>query len=355
MKNRIYLLTGAAGLLGSNVSRKLIEKGEMVRALVLDGDPAAKYIPEKAEIVYDDITDNESLEQFFTVREGMEVYVIHCASIVTLNPNPSEKVQKVNVEGTQNIINKCIDHKVKKLVYISSTGAIPELKGNLPIKEVDHFKTEGLVGYYLITKAEASQIVMNALEKVPELNASIVHPSGICGPDDYSFGPVADFIIQYASGKMSAGIKGTFNSVDVRDLADGVIECCDKGRRGECYIMSNSIVSMEDMFNIINNAAGLNYNPKVLSVPIAKLLVKIMAVGSKFTGKPSQLTDFAIYNLDRNNNFDCSKASTELGFKCRPFEESIGDEVRWLKEEGKFNEKNLCNYRWWQWNGTRNC
>ena len=335
MDNRIYLLTGAAGLLGSNVSRQLIERGAKVRALVLKGDPAAKYIPEGAEIVFGDITDNESLENFFTVPQGLEVYVIHSASIVTLNPNPSEKVHVVNVDGTQNIINKCITHKVKKLVYISSTGAIPERAGNLPIKEVAHFNTEGLVGYYSVTKAEATQLVLNAMEMVPELNASIVHPSGICGPDDYSFGPVADFIIQYASGKMPAGIKGTFNSVDVRDLADGVITCCDKGRRGECYIMSNSLVSMRDMFNIINDAAGLNYNPKVLSVPVAKLAAKIMAVVSKLTGKPALLTDFAIYNLDRNNNFDCSKACTELGFKCRPFEESIKDEVRWLKEEGR--------------------
>lgn len=179
MDNRIYLLTGAAGLLGSNVSRKLIERGEKVRALVLKGDPAAKYIPEEAEIVFGDIIDNESLELFFTVPHGLEVYVIHSASIVTLNPNPSEKVHAVNVEGTQNIINKCIAHKVKKLVYISSTGAIPEREGNLPIKEVSHFNTEGLVGYYSVTKAEASQLVLNAMEMVPELNASIVHPSGI--------------------------------------------------------------------------------------------------------------------------------------------------------------------------------
>ena len=335
MENRIYLLTGAAGLLGSNVSRKLIERGANVRALVLEGDPAAKYIPKEAEIIYGDITDNESLERFFTVSQDLEVYVIHSASIVTLNPNPSEKVHSVNVDGTQNILNKCIAHKVKKLVYISSTGAIPERQGNLPIKEVTHFTQEGLVGYYSVTKAEASQLVMNALEMVPELDASIVHPSGICGPDDYSFGPVADFIIQYASGKMAAGIEGTFNSVDVRDLADGVIACCDKGRRGECYIMSNSLVSMQDMFHIINEAAGLIYKPRVLSVSMAKIVAKIMAMTSKFTGKTSPLTDFAIYNLARNNNFDCSKASIELGFHCHPFEESIGDEVRWLKEEGK--------------------
>lgn len=335
MKERIYLLTGAAGLLGSNVSRKLIERGDKVRALVLKNDPAAKYIPSGVEVVTGDVTDMESLENFFTVPQDTDIYVIHSASIVTLNPDPSEKVYEVNVIGTQNILQKCVSHKVKKLVYISSTGAIIERKGNKPIKEVKHFPTHGLVGYYSVTKAEASQLVLNALELVPNLDASIVHPSGICGPDDYSFGPVADFIMQYCDGKMSAGIDGTFNSVDVRDLADGVIACCDLGRRGECYIMSNSLVSMQDMFGLINEAAGLNYNPKILSAKVASTLAKILKVSSKITGKSAQLTDFAVYNLTRNNNFDSSKAQKELGFKCRPFEETIFDEVKWLKAEGR--------------------
>lgn len=337
MNERIYLLTGAAGLLGSNISRKLIERGDKVRALVLKNDPAAKYIPSGVEVVTGDVTDMESLEGFFTVSENTDIYVIHSASIVTLNPEPSEKVYEVNVIGTQNILQKCVSHKVKKLVYISSTGAILERKGNIPIKEVKHFPTQGLVGYYSVTKAEASQLVLNALALVPSLDASIVHPSGICGPDDYSFGPVADFIMQYCAGEMTAGIEGTFNSVDVRDLADGVISCCDRGRRGESYIMSNTLVSMEDMFHLINEAAGTNYNPKILPAKVAASLAKLMKVTSKITGKKAKLTDFAVYNLTRNNNFDSSKAQEELGFKCRPFEETIYDEVRWLKAEGRIS------------------
>ncbi|APM37899.1 NAD-dependent epimerase/dehydratase family protein [Clostridium kluyveri] len=335
MNNRIYLLTGAAGLLGSNVSRQLIDRGEQVRALVLNGDPAVKYIPEEVELVSGDVTDTESLQKFFTVSESTDIYVIHCASIVTLDPNPNGKVHAVNVGGTQNIIDKCVEHQVKKLVYISSTGAIPELPGNMPIKEVTHFGIEGLVGYYSVTKAEASQLVIDALAKYPQLDASLVHPSGICGPNDYSFGPVADFIMQYANGNMPACTEGTFNSVDVRDLAEGVIACCDKGRRGQCYIMSNDLVSMQDMFKLINRAAGLNYNPRILPVPVAKVVAKVMGVVNKITGKPARLTGFAIYNLTRNNNFNCSKAVHELGFKCRPFEETISDEVRWLKMERK--------------------
>lgn len=333
--NRIYLLTGATGLLGSNISRKLIERGETVRALVLKDDPAVKYVPSGTQIVMGDVLDIPSLEEFFNVPDELDIIVIHSASIVTLDPNPNKKVWAVNVRGTQNIIDMCLKYRVKKLVYISSTGAIPELPGNQLIREVDHFTTEGLVGYYSVTKAEASKLVLDAVKKYPQLDASIVHPSGICGPNDYAFGPVSSVIIQYAKGELTAAIEGYFNSVDVRDLADGVIACCDKGRRGECYIMANCLVSMKEMFEILNRALGINRKITILSVPVARLIAKIMVIGSKITGKPPKLTDFAIYNLTRNNNFDYSKAEKELGYKCRPFEDTIFDEVRWLKEEGK--------------------
>ena len=335
MENRIYLLTGAAGLLGSNVSRQLIDRGERVRTLVLDGDPAMKYVPDEAEIIKGDLLDLDSLERFFSVEEGTEIIVIHSASIVTLNPNPNRKVHAVNVDGTQNIINMCLKYNAKKLVYISSTGAIPEKPGNQPIREVTRFDPSAVVGYYSVTKAEATQLVLDAVAQYPKLDASIVHPSGICGPNDYAFGPVSSFLIQYVKGEMKAGIEGTFNSVDVRDLADGVISCCDKGRRGECYIMGNCLVSMKDMFEIVNHAAGLDYKPSILSVPVARLLAKIMGVVSRITGKPAMLTNFAIYNLARNNNFNYDKAIKELGYKVRPFEETISDEIRWLKAEGK--------------------
>ena len=337
--HNIYLLTGAAGLLGSNISRQLLEAGNTVRALVLKGDPSARYVPREAQVVFGDLLDRASLEELFAVPEGSEVVVIHCASIVTLNPDPSPKVHAVNVDGTRNIVEMCLRHRVKKLVYISSTDAIPELPHGQKISEVDHFlPTDGLVGYYSVTKAEATQLVLDAVREHPELDASVVHPSGICGPNDFSYGPVAKFILDYAGGGMKAGIAGTFNSVDVRDLAAGVIACCQKGRRGECYVMSNEMVTMEEMFQIINEAAGLHFHPSVLSPRTAHWAAKLLSLGSHFTGKPALLTDFAIYNLTRNNDFDCSKAQRELGFSCRPFAETIRDEVNWLMEIGKIRQ-----------------
>ena len=335
MNNKLYLVTGATGFLGNNVCRQLAENGLRVRALVMDGDPGEKYLPEGVEIIHGDLLESSSLDRFFDINENDEVYVIHCASIVWVKLEENPKVHAVNVDGTANIIEQCVKHRVKKLVYISSTGAIPELPAPEKIKEVDHFlPTDGLIGYYSVTKAEATQLVMDALEQYPELDATIIHPSGICGPYDYAFGSVTSMVEQFVQGKMKMGIEGTFNSVDVRDLADGVIAACEKGRRGECYIMSNDVVTMHDMFRLINEGAGLSGRYYVLSKKLAHVSVKLLKLVSKLTGKEPLLSEFNIYMLNRNNDFDCSKAERELGFHCRPFSESIRDTVEWLREEG---------------------
>ena len=334
MKNNIYLVTGAAGFLGSNICRQLIARGERVRALIMNGDPAEKYVPKGVEIVHGDLLDETSLDVFFDTGDVDDVYVVHCASIVWVKNEVNPKVHAVNVDGTENILAQCVKNHVTKLIYISSTGAIPELPHGEKIKEVDRFlPTDGLVDYYSKTKAEATQLVLDALKEHPDLDASIVHPSGICGPYDYAFGSVTSMVRDFLQGKMKMGIEGTFNSVDVRDLAEGVIAACERGRRGECYIMSNEVVTMRDMFRLMNESVGLSHRYYVLSREFAHVGVWFLGLASKFTGKDPLLSEFNIYMLNRNNEYDCSKAERELGFHCRPFSESIRDTVAWLREE----------------------
>jgi dihydroflavonol-4-reductase len=330
----LYLLTGAAGNLGSSVSRELVAQGKQVRALVLKSDPAAERVPKEVEIVIGDIVDNDSLESFFTVENGIESIVIHCASIVTVNPEYNKKVYEVNVNGTRNIIDKCLEHKVKKLVYISSVGAIPEPPKDRPVREVALFDPDSVVGYYGKTKAEATQIVLDAVNQ-KGLDASIVFPTGICGPYDYAYGYYANFIIDSVKGKMPAGIAGSFNAVDVRDLAKGVIACADKGRKGEGYIMGNQTVTIRELFQAVSKTAGTAEIKLMLPLGIANLIAALFEVISKFTKKPPFFTRFSVYNLARNNNYSSEKAKRELDYHVRPFEETIADEVEWLKSEGK--------------------
>lgn len=335
MSNTMYLVTGAAGFLGGTICRQLVERGDQVRAFVLPNDKAVKFVPEEAEIVEGDLCDKESLERFFTVPEGTETIVLHIASIVTVDPDYNQKVIDVNVGGTKHIIELCLQHEeCKKLVYCSSTGAIPELPKGQKIKEVDFFDERKVLGCYSQSKAMATQAVLDAVHE-KGLNACVVHPSGILGPEDYAVGETTGTVIQIINGEMPAGIAGSFNLCDVRDLAHGTILAADKGKKGNCYILGNKEVSFKDFAKILTAESGCKPIKFFLPCTAANLMAGIMEKQAKKTGKRPLMTTFSVYNLARNNTFDYTKAEEELGYTTRSYEETIHDEVHWLKETGK--------------------
>ena len=339
MANTIYLLTGAAGYLGSSISRALIAQNKKVRALVLNGDPAISRVPAEAEIILGDILDVPSINEFFHTPEGAEVIIIHCASMVTTYSQLSQKLFSVNVTGTKNIIDACVANRVKKLVYVSSTSVIPELPHGQIIREVDTFDPDLVTGGYGKTKTMATQLVFDAV-KEHGLDASVVYPSGITGPNDYGNGFFTNFIVDCCNGKMPAGIPGSFNAVDVRDLADGVIACAENGRKGEGYIMSNSAATLRDMFRLVTQYTGARDVKLILPVFVARIIAAVSSFFSIFTGKPAVMTSFVIYNMTRNNVFSSEKAKQELGFKVRPIEETMRDMTLWLYRDGRIRIAN---------------
>lgn len=335
VSDRLFLVTGAAGFLGGTVCRQLIVKGERVRALVLPGDKAMKFVPAEAEICEGDLTDPDAIRRFFSAAEGTELYVIHCASIVTVNPDYNPKVMDVNVQGTKNIIECC--HSTpgfRKLVYVSSTGAIPESPKGTPIHETNLFDPEKVVGCYSQSKALATQAALDAAQK-RGLNACVVHPSGIMGPEDYAIGETTSTMIKIINGEMPMGIDGTFNLCDVRDLAAGCIAAVEKGRKGECYILGNKEVRFRDFAKLVAEEANCKAPSLFLPCGVASFMAGILEKKAKKTGKKPLLTTFSIYNLARNNDFNSSKAAQELGYHTRSYRETMHDEIAWLKATGK--------------------
>ena len=334
---RYYLLTGAAGFLGTNICMQLLRAGCKVRALVLPNDKSVKYIPENVEVVLGDLTDAPSLEPFFTVPEGCASVIIHCASMVTVNPNYSEKLMAVNVGGTRNIITKVLNHpECEKMVYVSSTGAIPEEPHGVKIREVSKFTPcdpKKVVGAYSQSKATATQMVLDAVQ-VMGLKACVVHPSGILGPNDHAIGETTGTLLQIIKGEMPMGMQGSFNLCDVRDLAAGTIAAIDKGRIGECYILANKTVTLKEMCDMLHEECNAKQIKFYLPLDLADKIAAGLEKQAEKTGKMPLMTTFSVYNLARNNEFDYSKAETELGYTTRSYEETIHDEVQWMIAEG---------------------
>ena len=310
----------------------------MVRAFVLPNDPALQFVPKEADVVEGDLCNIADVRKFFEVEEGTETVVLHIASIVTVNPDFNQKVMDVNVGGTKNIIDVMRVHpECKKLVYCSSTGAIPELEKGIKIAETDDFYTldkEKVLGCYSQSKAMATQVVLDAV-KNDGLNACVVHPSGILGPEDFAVGETTKTLIDIINGQMPAGIDGSFNLCDVRDLAAGTIAAADKGRCGECYILGNDEVTFKQFSKLVSEEAGCKKVGFFLPIKIAYFMADIMEKQAKRKGTKPMLTRFSVYNLARNNDFDSSKAKKELGYTTRSYRETIRDEVAWLKKTGK--------------------
>lgn len=324
----LYLITGGAGYLGNTLVKRLLELGKNVRILALPGE---ENIPEgNLEICYGDILKPESLSSFFYNPESKDLIVIHTAGIVSIASKFQQKVHDVNVKGTENIITLCKINNVKKLIYTSSVHAIPEKPKGETIGEVTKFNTDSVVGLYAKTKAEATHLVLEASKR--GLNASIVHPSGMSGPFDKGRGYLTTLVIDYYKGHLRAAINGGYDFVDVRDVAEGIISCCEKGRKGECYILSNKYFSVKDILYMLHEITGKKEIKTVLPFWFIKIMAPVAELYYKILKQPPLFTPYSIYTINSNSLFSHDKATLELGYVTRPMRETLSDTVNWLKE-----------------------
>lgn len=328
----LYLITGGTGYLGSTALRLLIARGARVRALVLPNDPLVKNLPEGAELSFGSVDNIESLSDFFE-GVGADTCVIHCAGIVSIASRNDDRLWRVNVAGTMNIVNLCRERGAGKLVYVSSVHAIPEKPRGQSIAECSSFSPEAVVGDYAKSKAAATEYVLFAARR--GLNASVVHPSGIFGPYDSAGGSVTGAVVSYCRGRLLAAVRGGYDFVDVRDVAEGILSCCEKGQAGECYILSGRYITVPE---VLETLRGIIDGHRILmSVPlgIVRLVAPLCEKISLRRKTTLFLTPYSVYTMGVNALFSHEKATRELGYQPRDMRQTLSDMVQWLHTTGK--------------------
>lgn len=335
MNNRIYLLTGAAGFLGNTICNQLVMRGETVRAFVLPNDPYAKYLPEHVDVCEGDLSKRETMDAFFTVPDNVDVYVIHCGSIVTVNPAFSQKVYDVNVLGTKNVLYYCerLKGRLKSLVYVGSAGAMGSKPKGHTYVEPNFFSPELLPDCYGQTKAEASNLVIEAARH-GGMNACVVMPTGIFGPEDHSHSVNTTLVVEIANGTMTTGIDGAINLVDVRDLANGIIAATELGKKGASYILGNESCTLRKFAQLVSETAGTKPMKRFIPCGVARVMAKVSEWYCRRSGKKSLLTTYTVDTLAQSTDYCSDKARRELGFTCRPYTETIRDTVNYLRYAG---------------------
>lgn len=325
---KTYLVTGACGHLGGTLVRLLERTGAQVRGLRIPSEQARN----RAHVTYypGDVRDRDSLRPLFRGLADREVVVFHTAAIVDISGEVTPQMHDVNVNGTKNILALCREYGVKRLVYVSSVHAIPEKDGYAVLREVDRFSPQQVTGGYAKTKAEATQAVLDAAAQ--GLDAVVVHPSGILGPFDGTGNHLVQLVKEYAGGKLPACVKGGYDFVDVRDVAAGCLAAAEKGRSGQCYILSNRHYEVQEVLAMAKTLCHGRRLP-VLPMWMAQAAEPLLGWVAKVKKQRPLYTKYSLYTLRSNDRFDHGKATAELGYRPRDLRQTVRDTLRWLAKK----------------------
>lgn len=326
MSGGINVITGGKGYVGFALVKELESRGEKMRLLLRTDSPYFDGID--CEKFMGDVTNLEQLEEAF---EGAET-VYHVAGIVDISGTKDKQVWSVNYEGTKNVVEACKKCGVKTLIYCSSVDAIPVSDEMNVIKEVKSFDPDLLEGAYAKSKAAATQYVLD--NAGDGLKVCVVHPSCCLGPyDNNNTSSVGTMLRLFLKGLFPVTLDfGGYNFVDVRDVAKGMVAAAEKGRNGECYILSGYAHTLDEFIRTLAYVC----NKKAPKVKLRKsMIVKLLPEIEKVFDAlklPPLLNEYSVRKLCENCNFSCFKARTELGYNPMTLEESLRGTVEWMCE-----------------------
>ncbi len=285
-------VTGATGFVGSHVVRELRERGAEVRADRVD------------------LLDAEGLARAVAGCDA----VFHVAALYSYDADP-EMIERVNVEGTRNVIEACIQGGVTRLVHTSTAGTCGPVAGR-EATEADAPPAWELAVPYKRTKLAAERLVLDAT--ADGLDAVVVNPTAPVGEGDVKPTPTGRMVAGVATGRIRGYVATTgLNVVDVRDVARGHLLAHDRGRRGERYLLGGVNLPLADLFAAIADLAG-RPRPK-LRVPYGAAVV----AARLGLANPDEvrLARLPMY-------FSSEKAQNTLGYRPGPVTPALARAVR---------------------------
>lgn len=322
----IVLVTGATGFLGGELVRELVARGQSVRILHRANSDLSYFtdIRDKLQFAEGDILDIASLE---TAMNGVdEVY--HSAAMISYDSADQDRMRKVNVEGTANVVNTALYSGVKKLLYVSSIAAIGGKPGK-PIDENVKWEDHPFHTYYGITKMQGEREVYRGIQE--GLPAVIINPGIILGAGNDQRKATRRVFNQVASGKLRFYMPGTNGFVDVGDVARASVDLMAGDNSGERYIAVGENMSFRHYFDTIADHFGVP-RPKYGVAPWAgRILSRLDWLRHKLFKAKRTLTKENLEVMLQDFYFSNDKLLQALpGFRFKSMKESLLDMAKML-------------------------
>ena len=308
------LVTGAAGLVGNELTQQLLDKGYRVTA-IYNSAPVEISHP-NLNIKQCDILDTSCLEE---VMENI-THVYHCAAVVSFEPKDKSKLFKINVEGTENVVNACINSNVEKLIHVSSVSALGRIRNGEIVTEQMNWTEETSNSVYGKSKYLGELEVWRGIGE--GLQAAIVNPTIILGGHRWDNSSSALFKSAYNEFKYYT--EGTTGFVDVRDVAHAMILLMNSKISGERFILSAENLSYKEIFFLMAKYFGKKPPQKNVTPLLAEIVWRLEAMKSAITGKKHLLTKETARTAQSKVKYDNTKILEALpAFEFIPVAETI--------------------------------
>jgi dihydroflavonol-4-reductase len=319
-------ITGATGHVGASLVRSLIGQGRSVRVLVRDDLRAVDGLNVKK--VRGDVLDFESLLRLF---KGVKT-VFHLAAKISIVGSESGTVEKINVEGTNNVIKACLKCGVKRLVHFSSIHAFRAKHAGEVLDETGKLATGESEFPYDRSKAVAQLAVLDSVRF--GLEAIVLNPTGIIGPYDFKPSRMGGVLMDIYHRRYPALIDGGYDWVDSRDVAACALAAEKKGKPGDSYLVSGNWLHLQGVARIIEKLYGIKAPHLVVPAWLCTIPSYCSLAVARTFGVTPKLTPYSLKVIRTRHSVSHDKASRVLGYNPRPVEETIRDTMTWFNERG---------------------
>lgn len=305
------LVTGAAGFIGNALTKRLAEEDHHVKAIIHTGKP--KLSGDRVEYIIVDITDASSLENIVCDCD----VVFHCAALVK-DFGPKNMFNKVNVEGTKNIVDIC--KNTKCFIYL----------GHI------RYESDNQSGYYFRSKYRAEQYLLDKY-KQENFPVVIIRPGNVYGPGATTWVLRPLHAIQKNQISLIENGSGIFHHTYIDNLIDALLTVMKKPKAiGESFDITDGdhFVTWSRYLNDLAEIAGKKPINKNMSKTTASILSRLMMILYKVTRITPLLTPTVVQIFTNKTEISIEKAEKILEYAPKiDYKEGMKQVTRWLQEE----------------------
>ncbi|MVM30197.1 NAD-dependent epimerase/dehydratase family protein [Spirosoma sp. HMF4905] len=323
LPNSVFI-TGATGFIGSHIARRYLADGYLVSVLYRPQSGYGMLADIADQITWHegDVLDIPSLET--AIFPGIDV--IHAAAIVSFVPKDRDRMEQINVEGTANVVNVCLNAGVRKLGYVSSVASLgrPVAKGENPneaivIDDDQKWVDSPANSVYAKTKYWAELEVWRGVSE--GLNAVMVNPSIVLGVGDWNRSSLQ--LIKYVYNEKLFYPAGLVNYVDVLDVTDALVQLMQSNITAQRFILNGGTIPYRSLLEQV--ATALNKRPPTMRVApaLTRLLWPLEAVRAWMTGKAPLITRETARSASSLYQYNGQKIKQVIDFQYRPLSETL--------------------------------